>query len=237
MRYYLYRFLNKERDIIYIGKTDNIVTRMKQHFGGKGHLSDDIYEDVASIEFLEFETKADMDFLELYFINTFKPVGNTKSLTVDYPKTEIQQEFNWRPLQQYENYCHIQSTLHNYKNENNEESDVEMMETKKYTLPVKRVINITITEHKGVKYLKPKDVASLLEIKQPFQFLADIRNIMGNVLMKGTATAEFRDDCEHGKTVYMKVDDMHKYLNNCIIFQTHNMQKKLELTKCLRRMK
>ena len=39
--YYVYRFLDKDNEIIYVGKTYNLETRLKTHFGKKGHLPEE----------------------------------------------------------------------------------------------------------------------------------------------------------------------------------------------------
>ena len=50
---YVYRFLNSEGKIIYIGKTVNIKNRMQQHFS-KGHLPAECYRNVARIEYKKY---------------------------------------------------------------------------------------------------------------------------------------------------------------------------------------
>ncbi|MFU8692740.1 GIY-YIG nuclease family protein (plasmid) [Rossellomorea sp. FS2] len=52
--HYLYRFINKEEQIIYIGRTNHLNARlMSQHFTAQGHLSPECYEECAKVEYAE----------------------------------------------------------------------------------------------------------------------------------------------------------------------------------------
>lgn len=95
MGFYNYRFLNKEKEIIYVGKTkQELKTRIRGHLSA-GHLPKECYEEVRVVEYIEFETEADMDFMEIWFINEFKPKYNKKSLSDKRPKIKINEEFEW----------------------------------------------------------------------------------------------------------------------------------------------
>lgn len=95
MMYYIYRFLNEDNEIIYVGKTKNIHYRMKQHFGGSGHLSSECYEETSCIEYLSIKTKIDMDIRELYYINQFKPKHNTQNKQKERLTTYIDFNDQW----------------------------------------------------------------------------------------------------------------------------------------------
>ena len=83
-KYCVYRFINNKGDIIYIGKSKRIVTRLtKEHFTKNGHLPSDCYNQTVKVEICMFKTEADMMIAELYFINIYKPYYNTDSKTVD----------------------------------------------------------------------------------------------------------------------------------------------------------
>lgn len=56
--FYIYRFLNKSGEIMYIGKTDNIIRRMQQHFSRQGRLPKECYKSVKVIEYITLESKA-----------------------------------------------------------------------------------------------------------------------------------------------------------------------------------
>jgi len=62
--FYIYRFINKDERIVYVGKTTNLNNRFKQH----KHLTDDI----TKIEYIKCATEADMTWKEIYYINLYK---------------------------------------------------------------------------------------------------------------------------------------------------------------------
>lgn len=75
-KYYIYRFKNQDGEIIYIGKTNNINSRMNIHFSKNGHLKLEQYKQVEKIEYSELKSKAEMDIKELYYINEINPIFN-----------------------------------------------------------------------------------------------------------------------------------------------------------------
>jgi excinuclease UvrABC nuclease subunit len=76
-KYYVYRFLNRNRNIIYIGRTKDIDKRIKTHFSN-GHLPNKCYEETEFIEISEFSCKADTYIYEVYLISKYKPKYNTE---------------------------------------------------------------------------------------------------------------------------------------------------------------
>ena len=79
-KYYVYKFLNKEGNVIYIGRTTNIHNRMRQHFGDNGHLSKQCYSEVSKIEYTTLDSEVAMVICEIYFINKYNPKYNTSDL-------------------------------------------------------------------------------------------------------------------------------------------------------------
>ncbi|WP_442637790.1 nucleotide excision repair endonuclease [Rossellomorea marisflavi] len=77
MSYYVYRFVDKNHRIIYVGRTNDLFTRMSTHFGKNGHLPKACYEQVHRIDYLQVETKNDMKIKELYYISRYRPLFNT----------------------------------------------------------------------------------------------------------------------------------------------------------------
>ena len=75
--YYVYRFLDKSNQIVYVGKTGYLKKRMTEHFSKQGHLTKGQYEQVEKIEYVELAFHLDMDFLEKYLINLWKPPFNS----------------------------------------------------------------------------------------------------------------------------------------------------------------
>ena len=82
--YYVYRFKDKNNNIIYVGKTVNLDQRFKQH----EHLT----KNVKTIEYIKCETESDMSWKEIYYINLYKndkttniaSVYNGKSKEIDF---------------------------------------------------------------------------------------------------------------------------------------------------------
>lgn len=75
--YYVYRFLNKANQIVYVGKTGHLEKRMTEHFSRQGHLTEGQYKQVKKIEYTELKFQLDMDILEKYLINLWKPSFNS----------------------------------------------------------------------------------------------------------------------------------------------------------------
>ena len=49
---YIYRFLDMNNTVLYVGKTVNLANRMKNHFSKKSHLANtDLYNQVQRIEY------------------------------------------------------------------------------------------------------------------------------------------------------------------------------------------
>lgn len=77
-KYYVYRFLNEDNKVIYVGRTMNVASRMTTHFSKRGHLPSGCYEQVKRIDYLTLKTKNDMKIKELYYIGKYMPEFNTQ---------------------------------------------------------------------------------------------------------------------------------------------------------------
>ena len=62
-KYYVYRFLNKDNIIIYVGRTGNLYQRFLQH--------DHLTNEVSKIEYIECDSEAEMAWKEIYYINLY----------------------------------------------------------------------------------------------------------------------------------------------------------------------
>lgn len=67
--YYVYRFLDKSNNIIYVGKSKQ---DLEQRFRGHLHLPDECYDLVYKIEYIECLTESDMSIKEIYYINKYR---------------------------------------------------------------------------------------------------------------------------------------------------------------------
>ena len=75
---YLYRFIDKNGEIIYVGQTDDsLYTRMRTHFNN-GHKSEECYNRVVRIEYIKLQDGRDLSYLETYFIAKWLPEYNVK---------------------------------------------------------------------------------------------------------------------------------------------------------------
>ena len=79
MNYYVYRFLNEESEVIYVGRTNSLRTRISSHFSVNGHLPEGCYNNTKRIEYIEMDSEIDMVIKEIYYISKFKPFYNRKS--------------------------------------------------------------------------------------------------------------------------------------------------------------
>ncbi|UUV46551.1 nucleotide excision repair endonuclease [Bacillus phage vB_BanS-Thrax3] len=75
--FYVYRFLNKFNQVIYIGRTNNLKRRLEQeHFSKEGHLPRECYDECAVVEYMELSSESEMKIYELYLINKYNPRYN-----------------------------------------------------------------------------------------------------------------------------------------------------------------
>lgn len=77
MKNCVYRFLNKDNEIIYIGKAADLKFRIACHI----HLSKKCYEEISRIEYTSFDNEYEMDLAERYFIPKIKPKYNKNMIS------------------------------------------------------------------------------------------------------------------------------------------------------------
>lgn len=93
---YVYEFINKNNEIIYIGKTVNLNIRMYQHFND-GHLSKKCYNETCNIKYSECLNRDDMSIKERYLINKFCPKYNQQYNNNSKFNFSIN-DFDWKQL-------------------------------------------------------------------------------------------------------------------------------------------
>ena len=71
--YNVYRHLDKNEGIIYIGKSKNLLSRQRNHRDNSSW-----FDDINKIEYMNFCSKIEMDVAELYLINKYTPINNKK---------------------------------------------------------------------------------------------------------------------------------------------------------------
>lgn len=90
MMYYVYRFLDKKKNIIYVGKTKQ---DLEQRFATHAHLPSACYELTYRIEYIQCATESDMAIKELYYINRFRHDDNFFNV-LDIADVPVSVEFN-----------------------------------------------------------------------------------------------------------------------------------------------
>ena len=71
--YNVYIHLNKDGEIIYIWKSKNLLSRQRSHRDNSNW-----FNDIDKIEYINFNSKIEMDVAELYLINKHTPINNKK---------------------------------------------------------------------------------------------------------------------------------------------------------------
>lgn len=78
MSYYVYRFLDEDSNILYVGRTINLENRVGQHFSVRGHIEEECYKKVKYIEYIMLDTEFDMIVKEIYYISSLNPPYNKR---------------------------------------------------------------------------------------------------------------------------------------------------------------
>lgn len=74
---FIYKFMGKNKQVIYVGRSENINQRLQNHFNN-GHLPQSLYHQTENIYILKTESASEMALLELYYINKYKPKYNIR---------------------------------------------------------------------------------------------------------------------------------------------------------------
>lgn len=102
---YIYRFKDIRGNVTYIGKTcRKLDDRMNEHFGGKGHLPNSCYNNVARVEYMTVKTDADALLVEVYLINKYRPLYNKQNKSNHIGQTiNLNIEENWKTYRVFKN--------------------------------------------------------------------------------------------------------------------------------------
>jgi hypothetical protein len=79
-KYFVYRFENKDGEIIYVGQTKK---NLPERFDNHNHLPEKCYNEIELIKYLNFYSKTDADIAEKYFISKWKPMYNTAHIDIN----------------------------------------------------------------------------------------------------------------------------------------------------------
>ena len=81
MGYYIYKHLNSDMEVIYVGLTTDILTRQSAH-KSTSHWKDEIYK----VEYTEVSDDMLMEIYEKYYIDKYLPKYNTKDIDCKYSR-------------------------------------------------------------------------------------------------------------------------------------------------------
>lgn len=76
---YIYKFLDEQDNVIYIGRTNNIIRRIRnEHFSNtkQGHLPQACYNQTANVHYAEVASQNEAKMYELYYIEQYHPIYN-----------------------------------------------------------------------------------------------------------------------------------------------------------------
>lgn len=94
-QYYIYKFLDKKNDILYIGRTNDIYRRiLKEHFTDLGHLPYECYKSIEKVVYTEIKFESEEVAYEAILINLLKPKYNIQFKDEGNFNTFIP-EFKW----------------------------------------------------------------------------------------------------------------------------------------------
>lgn len=106
MKGYVYRFLDNQENIIYVGSCEDIKQRLRQHFE-HGHLDDDCYNNVLYVDYAEFNSRTEAYMYEQYEIAMLQPEYNTNGKINEQVELEylnLKKLPSWKRLYANSNY-------------------------------------------------------------------------------------------------------------------------------------
>lgn len=97
---YVYRFIDEYENILYVGMTNNLDRRYREHFKSKkNHLirqgKGEVYNKVQRIEYISCKDEYTALQKELYYINLYKPKYNTMS-KIRQAIAPLERPDNWK---------------------------------------------------------------------------------------------------------------------------------------------
>lgn len=81
----IYFFYSSEATLLYVGKTQDMQQRVRQHFGDKGHLKRFMHN-VLTVKYIIVDCPMKRDIYETYAINTQRPLLNREKVWLYEPK-------------------------------------------------------------------------------------------------------------------------------------------------------
>ena len=105
-----YRFLDTLENIIYVGSTKNIHTRLNQHFSKNGsNVGKEAYMKTARVEIIKTDDYATALALEQYLINKYKPKYNKKDKAHNINSKVVANPDTYESMEKWEVYYKLRS--------------------------------------------------------------------------------------------------------------------------------
>lgn len=103
-----YRFLDTLENIIYVGSTKNMHTRLNQHFSKNGsNVGKEAYMKTARVEIIKTDDYATALALEQYLINKYKPKYNKKDKYHNINSKTVANEDYYAKLENWQLYYEL----------------------------------------------------------------------------------------------------------------------------------
>lgn len=84
---------------------------------------------------------------------------------------------------------------------------------KRFNLKTERKLTVEVLCHENEMYVRTREVAQVLGIKQPFEFTANIKSYLGNeFILKGEKTKDFRTSEDTERTTFINIKFLCFYL-------------------------
>lgn len=99
---YIYKFLDKDGVVLYVGRTINLYTRFVSHFSEDNMYKELWKNNIVSIEYLSLNYYGDMIILETYFIHKYKAICNKLGADELYTSIDLKDNFIWRKVENIE---------------------------------------------------------------------------------------------------------------------------------------
>lgn len=74
---FVYRLIDENNEIVYVGKTESLPTRTNQHFSKNSHLYPKVKGSKLRLQYIAMASTSLMQIREIYYINLYKPRYNT----------------------------------------------------------------------------------------------------------------------------------------------------------------
>lgn len=101
--FYIYRFLDKDNNIIYVGKTNNIYSRIYGHINIANSLNQNenqflMYQNIYRIEYSEVKSDYHMNIYEIHYICKYNPPFNDNYKSSNTDLFDLPDDLIWKPF-------------------------------------------------------------------------------------------------------------------------------------------